>query len=83
MSIPVGSESTNAVDPLLVLQWNEKRSRAPVQQINYLKHISIAKHLITWNTKWMLLKMCRFLYCFSPPVRMAVLKPWTIIRAAV
>lgn len=27
------------------LQWNENRSRAPVQQINYLKHISIEQNI--------------------------------------
>lgn len=62
ISFPVGSKSTDGVGPLLVLQWNgEKRSRAPVQQINYLKYISIAKYGITWNTTWMLVQICRLL----------------------
>lgn len=57
---PLAESADDNVDPLLVLQWNEERSGAPIQQINYLKRISIAKHLITWNSEWMP-QMCTFL----------------------
>lgn len=51
-----------------------------IHQINYLNHISIAKDLISWNTMWMFLKMCRLaavslhISSFSH-VRAAMLKP--------
>lgn len=45
------------VDPLL--QSNGNHGGEPIRRINYLKHISVAKYLIAWNTVWMLLWMCR------------------------